>query len=96
VISRKIGKNEFIVWNGLRVLIIREFHREIENVNVDIVLVANNGITSISQLDNMKFERIIIDDTNRSYIHKKLLNQAHDKALNVISLPLQGSYTLVI
>lgn len=96
MVRTRIGSNELIVWNGKRILILRENTNLLKNVRLDALVIANNSVYSLRQLDAMNFDVLIIDGSNSRYRTNRLMKDALPKGYAIIDLFETGAYTITI
>jgi competence protein ComEC len=94
LVRRSIGGNELIVWNARRVLIMRELPSQLMRMQVDVLVIANNSVYSLSQLDTLDFGTLIIDGSNSRYRTDRLMTEAVGKKYKAIDLIGSGAYAI--
>lgn len=94
MIRKRIGENELIVWNGIRVLILKKYSILIDEIDVDALVVANNSIHDLKQLSNINSEVIILDGSNSHYRTDRLMKQEYTENYHIIDLAQSGAYTI--
>ena len=94
LVRNRIGENELIVWNGQTILIFRKYSPQIKDIEVDVLVIANNSIFDLEQLASIDVGAIIIDGSNSRYRTNKLMQQAQANHLKAIDLLKNGAYTI--
>jgi len=87
----------FLVWNGQKIAMITQpldaQYLLSESLSVDILLVCNNAISSLSELGELlSYKQLVIDSSNTYYHALKLSQEAEELKLNYHCVPLQGAY----
>ena len=96
IIRKRIGENEVIVWNEQRILILKKYSSQIEKIQVDIVVVADNSIYDLIQLATIDYRTLIIDGSNSRYRINRLMEQAQSADYDIINLMESGAYTVTL